>query len=99
LFQDFTSTNKTVNEFDFPLLDFDQSMFTSEDHTKILMQADNILQSANHQLLDIQLGMTFEEKLFKVESQSSTPPFSRLVDLCYKVSKYTEYKHKYLAQM
>lgn len=92
MFQDSTYTDKPIIDFDFPSLDLDQSVFTSEDHAEILMQADDLLHAAKCQLLNMQLGMTFEEKRFEAERQSSTSLYMRLVDLCYKVSKYTECK-------
>jgi len=72
LFQDCTSTNKSVNEFDFSSLDLDKPMFSLEDHTMILMKADNLLRTAKCQLLDLQLGITFEEEQSKVNSDEST---------------------------
>jgi hypothetical protein len=81
LFQDSTTANNSVNEFDFPSLDLSKSMFTSEDHTKILTQADNLLQATKCQLLDMQMAMECEEESFQVESNPSTTLLSRLVDL------------------
>jgi hypothetical protein len=81
LFQDSTHANKPVNGFDFSSLDLSKSMFTSEDHTKILMQADNLLHVTKRQLLDLQMAMTYEEEKFQVESNPPTSSFSRLVDL------------------
>jgi hypothetical protein len=80
-FQDSTAASNSVNEFDFSMVDLSKSMFTSEDHTKILMQADNLLQATKRQLLDLQMAMKYEEEKFKIESNPSTSSFSRLVDL------------------
>jgi len=80
LLQDSTPANNSVNEFDFSSLDLNKSMFTSEDHTKILMQADNLLQTTKRQLLDLQMAMKCEEETFQVENNPTTS-FSRLVDL------------------
>jgi len=63
------------------LLDLSKAMFTSEDHTKILMQADNLLQTTKGQLLDLQMAMKCEEKKFQVENNPTSSSFSRLVDL------------------
>lgn len=84
LFQDSTSTKKPDDKFDFPSLDLDLPLLTSEDHTKILVQADNLLKVTKLQLLDMQRGIAFEEKQINVQNQPSIP-FSRLVELCYKV--------------
>jgi hypothetical protein len=81
LFQDSTTANNSVNEFDFSSLDHSKSVFTSEDHTKILMQADNLLQATKRQLFDLQTAMKCEEKMFQVENNPTTSSFSRLVDL------------------
>lgn len=80
-FQYSTTASNSVNEFDFNMLDLRKSMFTSEDHTKILMQADNLLQATKRQLLDLQVAMKYEEGKFQIESNPSTSSFSRLVDL------------------
>jgi hypothetical protein len=81
LFQDSTTTNNSVKKFDFPSLDLSKSMFTSEDHTNILMQADNLLQATKRHLLDMQMAMKCEEEKFQDESNPSTSLFSRLVNL------------------
>jgi len=81
LFQDSTTANNSVNDFDFSSLDLSKSVFTSEDQTKILTQADNLLQATKRQLLDLQMAMKCEEIKFQVENNPTTSSFSRLVDL------------------
>jgi hypothetical protein len=83
LFQDSTNADKPVNEFNFSSLDLSKSVFTSEDHTKILMQADRLLHATKRQLLDLQMVTTCEEEKLKVESNPAALSFSRLVDLHY----------------
>jgi hypothetical protein len=85
LFQDSTNTNERVNVFDFSSLDLGKSMFASEDHTQILMQADNLLQATKHQLLDLQMTMPFEGKQFRAENRLSESSLSRLVHSHYNV--------------
>jgi hypothetical protein len=85
LFQDSTNANEPVNVFDFSSLDLGKSMFASEDHTQILMQADNLLQATKHQLLDLQMTMPFEGKQFRVENRLSESSLYRLVHSHYNV--------------
>jgi hypothetical protein len=86
LFQDSTYANEPVNVFDFSSLDLGKSMFVSEDHTQILMKADNLLQATKHQLLDLQMTMPFEGKQFRVESRLSESSLSRLAHSHYDVT-------------
>ena len=81
MFQDSTTVNNSVNEFDFSSQDLSKSVLTSEDQTKILMQADNLLQTTKRQLLDLQMTMKCEEVKFQVENNPTTSSLSRLVDL------------------
>jgi len=81
LFQDSTTVNNSINEFDFSSLDLSKSVLTSEDHTKILLQADNLVQTTKRQLLDLQMAMKYEEETFQVENNPTTSSLSRLVDL------------------
>lgn len=67
-------------------MDLGKSMFASEDHTQILMQADNLLQATKHQLLHLQMTMPFEGKQFRVENRLSESSLSRLVHPHYNVS-------------
>ena len=80
MLQDSTTANNSVKEFDFSSLDLSKSVLTSEDHTKILMQADNLLQTTKRQLLDLQIAVKCEEEKFQVENNPTTSSFSRLVD-------------------
>jgi len=81
LFQDSTTVNNSVNELDFSSLGLSKSALTSEDHTKILLQADNLLQTTKRQLLDLQMAMKCEEENFQVKNNPTTSSLSRLVDL------------------
>jgi hypothetical protein len=81
MLQDSTTADNSVNEFDFSSQDLSKPMFSSEDHTKILMQADNLLQTTKRQLLDLQMAMKCEEENFQVENSPTKSSFSRLVDL------------------
>jgi hypothetical protein len=86
LFQDFANTNKPVNVFDLSSLDLGKCMFASEDHTKILLQADNLLEATKHQLHDLQMTMPFEREQFSFQKRLSESSLSRLVHSLYNVS-------------